>query len=41
MSIGDETNSQSRRRLEARGDAELDPLQDGPVGCIVSRSMFR
>jgi hypothetical protein len=41
MSIGDETNSQSRRCLEARRDADLDALQDGPVGRIVSRSMSR
>jgi hypothetical protein len=41
MSICNETDSQSRRRLEAKRDANLDSLQDGPVGSIVSRSMSR
>ena len=41
MSISDEANPQARRRFDARRDADLYPLQDGPVGRVMSRSMTR
>jgi hypothetical protein len=38
MRIGDEADTQPRRRLHSRGHAHIDALQDGPVWRLVPRS---
>jgi hypothetical protein len=39
MGIGDEANAQPRWDLHAAGEANVDSLQDGPVGRFMSRAV--